>query len=261
MLDLDSEAILKAIESQHGLVVERARGIYSFSHLTFQEYFTAKYIVDSQKKLSLPTLVKQHFLDPKWREVWLLTTEMLTDAEELVVAMHQQISQRGAHPGVSLFLKKADELIVKRDGRLPSDEIRIWATALPLIVSDSLARVRARARVSARDLASALARTSARDRDRTSARARARDLVRARDLDLDLDLDLDAVGDLAFALLSYQNDDAVSFSEDDLYAIADYFHSWEMLAFCLNTECYVSTETRKQVMGNFLQNPSQESET
>ena len=69
------------------------------------------------------------------------------------------------------------------------------------------------------------------------------------------------VGDLAFALLSYQNDDAVSFSEDDLYAIADYFHSWEMLAFCLNTECYVSTETRKQVMGNFLQNPSQESET
>ena len=102
MLDLDSEAILKAIESQHGLVVERARGIYSFSHLTFQEYFTAKYIVDSQKKLSLPTLVKQHFLDPKWREVWLLTTEMLTDAEELVVAMHQQISQRGAHPGVSL---------------------------------------------------------------------------------------------------------------------------------------------------------------
>ena len=43
MLDLDSEAILKAIESQHGLIVERARGIYSFSHLTFQEYFTARY--------------------------------------------------------------------------------------------------------------------------------------------------------------------------------------------------------------------------
>ncbi|MFB2835361.1 NACHT domain-containing protein [Floridanema evergladense] len=40
-LEIDSETVLKSIETQHGLLVERARGIYSFSHLTFQEYFTA----------------------------------------------------------------------------------------------------------------------------------------------------------------------------------------------------------------------------
>ncbi|MEM7773736.1 MAG: NACHT domain-containing protein, partial [Cyanobacteria bacterium P01_A01_bin.37] len=40
-LQVDGEDVLKAIEAQHGLLVERARGIYSFSHLTFQEYFTA----------------------------------------------------------------------------------------------------------------------------------------------------------------------------------------------------------------------------
>lgn len=44
-LELDSEIILKSIEAQHGLVVERAKGIYSFSHLTFQEYFSAREIV------------------------------------------------------------------------------------------------------------------------------------------------------------------------------------------------------------------------
>jgi predicted NACHT family NTPase len=33
---LDNEAVLKAIEVQNGLLVERERGIYSFSHLTFQ---------------------------------------------------------------------------------------------------------------------------------------------------------------------------------------------------------------------------------
>jgi predicted NACHT family NTPase len=44
-LQLDSEAVLKSIESQHGLLVERARGIYSFSHLTFHEYFAAREIV------------------------------------------------------------------------------------------------------------------------------------------------------------------------------------------------------------------------
>ncbi|MBE8998461.1 NACHT domain-containing protein [Nostoc sp. LEGE 12447] len=37
VLKLDSEAVLKSIEAQHGLLVERAKGIYSFSHLTFHE--------------------------------------------------------------------------------------------------------------------------------------------------------------------------------------------------------------------------------
>lgn len=35
-LQLDSEAVLKAIEAQHGLLIERARGIFSFSSLAFQ---------------------------------------------------------------------------------------------------------------------------------------------------------------------------------------------------------------------------------
>jgi predicted NACHT family NTPase len=48
----DSEVVLKAIEAQHGLLVERARGIYSFSHLTFQEYFTAREIVNNSDSTS-----------------------------------------------------------------------------------------------------------------------------------------------------------------------------------------------------------------
>ncbi len=31
---------------QHGLLVEPAKGIYSFSHLTFQEYFAARYLAN-----------------------------------------------------------------------------------------------------------------------------------------------------------------------------------------------------------------------
>ena len=40
-----ARAVLEACEAQHSLVVERAKGIYSFSHLTFHEYFTALYVV------------------------------------------------------------------------------------------------------------------------------------------------------------------------------------------------------------------------
>lgn len=88
-VELDSVAVLKAIEAQHGLLVERARGIYSFSHLTFQEYFTARAIV-AGTHLSLQQLVR-HLTETRWREVFLLTAQMLPDADELLQLMKQQV--------------------------------------------------------------------------------------------------------------------------------------------------------------------------
>lgn len=79
-LQENSEAVLKAIEAQHGLLVERAMGIYSFSHLTFQEYFTARYFVESSDSQALENL-SSHITEKRWREVFLLTTDMLPNAE------------------------------------------------------------------------------------------------------------------------------------------------------------------------------------
>jgi predicted NACHT family NTPase len=73
-LQLDSEAVLKSIEAQHGLFVERARGIYSFSHLTFHEYFTARKIVTSTNSDRLIQTVATRITDKRWREVLLLTS-------------------------------------------------------------------------------------------------------------------------------------------------------------------------------------------
>ncbi len=89
-LEIDSEVVLKAIEAKHGLLVERARGIYSFSHLTFQEYFTAKAIVDSYEANSLEKLVI-HITDKRWREVFFLAVGMLPKADDLLLLMKQQV--------------------------------------------------------------------------------------------------------------------------------------------------------------------------
>ncbi|KAB8318009.1 NACHT domain-containing NTPase [Tolypothrix campylonemoides VB511288] len=92
-LQIDSEAILKSIETQHGLLVERARGIYSFSHITFHEYFTAKKIVSTppeQVKKVFQNLVS-HITEKRWREVFFLTVEMLQSADYLLQLMKREI--------------------------------------------------------------------------------------------------------------------------------------------------------------------------
>ena len=93
-LQLESEAVLRAIEAQHGLLIERARGIFSFSYLAFQEYFTARKIVASHNLRALEQALEGlvgHITDPHWREVFLLTAAMLRSADSLVQLMKQQV--------------------------------------------------------------------------------------------------------------------------------------------------------------------------
>ncbi|WP_414582976.1 NACHT domain-containing protein [Scytonema sp. PCC 10023] len=92
-LQLDSEAVLRSIETQHGLLVERAKSIYSFSHLTFHEYFTAREIVLRSHPLeqALQRLI-QHIHEIRWREVFLLATEMSQpNASMLLQVMKQKV--------------------------------------------------------------------------------------------------------------------------------------------------------------------------
>lgn len=88
-LQLDSEAVLKSIEAQHGLLVERAQKIYSFSHLTFQEYFTAKRFVERADWQNLVSV--SHITAPRWREVFLLAISMMKTADELLLHIKHKI--------------------------------------------------------------------------------------------------------------------------------------------------------------------------
>ena len=93
---LSDLGVIKSIELQHGLLVERARGIYSFSHLTFQEYFTARQIAICSHPQILETALQKlvsQITEKRWREVFLLTVEMLRNADYLVELMKQKIEQ------------------------------------------------------------------------------------------------------------------------------------------------------------------------
>ncbi len=93
-LQQKSEGILRSIESQHGILVERARNIFSFSYLALQEYLTARNIVASYNINALETALNglvSHLTDSHWREIFLLTSMMLRSADSLMQSMKQQI--------------------------------------------------------------------------------------------------------------------------------------------------------------------------
>ncbi len=85
---LDSASVLDAIAVQQGILVERAEDIYSFSHLTLQEFLTAHNIAIND--IPLKDLVEKHLSDDRWREVFLLLAG-LKPADNLLLAMEQQI--------------------------------------------------------------------------------------------------------------------------------------------------------------------------
>ncbi|MBW4625874.1 MAG: NACHT domain-containing NTPase [Brasilonema octagenarum HA4186-MV1] len=91
VLQLSSQTVLKSFEA-HGLLVQRAQGVYSFSHLTFQEYLVARNIVTHSE----PEIVEQkllwllnHLHDPRWHKIFLLTAGMLRDATEFLELIKQ----------------------------------------------------------------------------------------------------------------------------------------------------------------------------
>lgn len=94
VLQLDSEAVLNSIEAQHGLLVERAKGIYSFSHLIFQEYFTAQHITSSsvQNRMALENLAQQ-CTNKRYREVIFLAAEILDKADNFLKILKSKVDQ------------------------------------------------------------------------------------------------------------------------------------------------------------------------
>ncbi|MHC5770227.1 MAG: NACHT domain-containing protein [Nostoc sp.] len=83
----DSRGVLGAIASQHGLLIERSHKVWSFSHLTFQEYLVAKWFCE---QADWQTLVS-HVMEKYWREVVLLVVVIINNADNLLQLIHQNI--------------------------------------------------------------------------------------------------------------------------------------------------------------------------
>ncbi|KAI9130043.1 NACHT domain-containing NTPase [Acaryochloris sp. CCMEE 5410] len=206
---LDADAVIDAIAEQQGIFVERARGVYSFSHLTLQEFLCAEHVVYNLDKLI------RHATESRWREVFFLATGLMgRNAIGLLEKLELQTQELSEHPKLKelLILAEAktshaasdysDEikrvftllliLDIARACDLASDFDNAHACASDLDIARDIthARALARARNIANDLTFALARDLGSDLD--IAYTRARNIAR----DIESDLDIASVLDL-----------------------------------------------------------------
>lgn len=105
---LDGKAVLEAIAIQQGVLVERAEYIFSFSHLTIQEYLTAQYI--SQDLDYIKQSLEQYLTIERWKEVFLLIAGSVSNADKLIELMEAKAqSYIEKSPRIQKIINWADE--------------------------------------------------------------------------------------------------------------------------------------------------------
>jgi hypothetical protein len=128
---LDGKAVLTAIAVQQGILTERAEDIYSFSHLTVQEYLTAQYL--SQNPTVLAEAVAQHLTEQRWREVLLLVPGLLSNADGLLIQMQEVAQEKVRKTQLQAILNWANQVTVDSSNPALSPDERFLAIVIALV--------------------------------------------------------------------------------------------------------------------------------
>ena len=270
--------------------MERAKGIYSFSHLTFQEYLAAREFVYNGNSETL-NLLASKITDHRWQDILRLAVGMMRSADELLTSMKEQCDRllagdRQLQSLLQWVTQKAESAHV--NDRLQSVRAFYLTLGRAIAQSDPL------------NLANVLARTLVLDLDLCQNRnlnvelafdlARALETKEGEDLGLDLELDLSLALEyaqempdprLAKALAELINtcpEDADSdirwqhwandlrkqaiahrnigqiwdFTPHQLEQLSSYCKANRLLVECLDSDCYVHQPVRQAIEQSLL---------
>jgi hypothetical protein len=99
----DSRAVLRVIEAQHGLLIERTQKVWSFSHLTFQEYLVALNFSCKDKRGE--GLIR-YLYEKKWEQVILLFSEKIFNIDYFALLLKCSIDKSvSSHERLQIILR------------------------------------------------------------------------------------------------------------------------------------------------------------
>ncbi len=137
------------------MLVERAEGIYSISHLTLQEYLTAQYIDDLRQ---IESLVTEHLTDARWRVVFLMVAGLMRGgADDLLLLMEKEAQKYINTPKLQALLRWAEQVTAGSESNLKPVAKRAIALALSNANTIALSNAYAYAYTNEKVIADALA--------------------------------------------------------------------------------------------------------
>ncbi|EKD31084.1 MAG: signal transduction protein [uncultured bacterium] len=237
--DIEGERVLKEIESQHGLLVERAHHVYSFSHLTFQEFFTARYITENTNKNKGPDyLISHHLGDVRWNEVFILTTGLLAEADEFLLEMRKRLSLTMRDLKLIELLTRLCAIVVDSSD-IPEPVRRALAI---YYVTNELGKTQSEfraAHVASRELLD--------DMQKEFGKISNLDLQTLKVLKLGLHQNRE--------LLDEAVSDIINLETKQIKALAGYIRGTRLLVNCLNVDAYVTAATRSTIVKSIFFEP------
>ncbi|MBD2523054.1 NACHT domain-containing NTPase [Nostoc sp. FACHB-133] len=130
---LNGESVLDAIAVQQGILVERAEDVFSFSHLTLQEYLTAQYIDDHRQ---VEKLVIEHLIDRRWKEVFLLVAGLMrSGVDDWLLLMEKEAQKYINTSKLQALLNWAEQVTVGSPGDFKPVGKRAFAMEIANIIA------------------------------------------------------------------------------------------------------------------------------
>jgi hypothetical protein len=236
--------VLQDIEQHYGLIVRRSQYAFSFSHLTFMEYFTAQYVVDKALGGSVNGLIESHFREDRWLEVFVLTAGKLGHgADEFLLKLQRKNREIIREvPELETLLQAIQAAILPRDSNYSKEGREAMGVVLALGRTRNVTQKRVRKQAQNQhlnfklQLAGYLARSLALHIDHTLGHT----------LDFDKYLDLDLVN-----LNAYRRQ-ANIFNTQIISKISSYLEGNIWIVKCLNSGATVSAKAREHVLAGLF---------
>ncbi|MBP0006575.1 MAG: NACHT domain-containing protein [Cyanobacteria bacterium SBC] len=102
---IDGDAALEIVVAQQGILVERSRDIFSFSHLALQTYLTAQYLAERD---DWEEILEAHLDEPRWWDISIVLAGLLQDKVDLLLDRLERNARSHLTPKLTELLRWVD---------------------------------------------------------------------------------------------------------------------------------------------------------